>query len=432
MKIIDARTGSVMAVVAFKLGEDGRGRHLEEVRIDSRTPPIGEEVGYKKFGGDATKGHLPHIVLTTQDPNQKGILLRINTRGCYTKGSCGAIALKGGDAELLTQGHWAEGAAGAVANGPDALWHVRGPSVFGVILQGGERKGMGHRYLIITKNFRVVMVGRDALCQMIATDENPEVVETVRQFSESLSEEVKDALRVADELEEAAEAPAVTVQHFVNEHTNLIDTLKRWNIAVPVAFDGVIGGVSGVQSGTLIPGSKQLLVMSIGPGGGRRYGYTVLVEEGITRLASEKNHKGTTDDVLAVVESPSWQIAWEERKDGETVARRLVNAGGLHRYNPNPDPTWAEEVVETTPWPGHEAVSPTASEMGKIFGVEARGVATRSQRQHEPLPHQPAPAVIAIEAPPVVAPAVIVPPAKPLSAEDIKAQLAKGGLFRRG
>lgn len=44
-----------------------------------------------------------------------------------------------------------------------------------------------------------------------------------------------------------------------------------------------------------------------------------------------------------------------------------------------------------------------------------------------PAPEPVTPPVTVIEAPPVIA-----PPAKPLSAEDIKAQLGKGGFFRRG
>lgn len=413
MKIIDARDGSVMAVAQFNLGEAGRGRHLEEVRIDNRNPPRGSEVGYKTFGGDPSKGYLPHVVLTA-DSRQRGILVRISTRGCYTKGSCGSVGLKGGDATLLTEGRWAEGDAGNVANGPDQLWHVRGPAVFAVKLQGGEHKGYGPRYVVVTKSLKVVMMKPADLCQLIAVDDDPSITETVRKFAAELGEDVRLAIKVADELEEAADAPAMAVNHFTM--ATIADVLARWNVAVPAAFDGILGGVSGIQAGTIMPGTKALLATSIGPNGGRRYGYTVLMEEGVTRLASERNHKGTAEELLATVD-PDWRIAYESRRDGEVIERVLLNAGGTHRYIPVPDERWNESAVSTEAWPGHEPVTPSLEELETIFGIEARETESIAVTDDDRSPQTPAPEPVAAE------------PPMPLSADELKARL---GAFRFG
>lgn len=416
MKIIDARSGAVMPVAAFSLGEAGRGRHLEEVRIDQRVPPTGDEVGYRLFGGDETKGYLPHVVLTREDPRQRGILLRIRTSGVYTRGSYGEISLKGGDALKLTEGRWAEGSAGRVASGPDALWHVRGPALFEVTLQGGEHKGMGKRFLIITRKLKVVMVNRDKLSQMIATDDEPDVVETIRQFYDALDEDIKNAVQVAEQLEEAVvDNTSVNVVHFLHEWINIHETMKRWNIAVPAIFNEVIGGVSGVQAGTLMPGSQQLLVISVGPGGGRRYGYILLDEKGITRLASERNQKGTSEEILALVDSPDWKIVWEEIKDGQTVTWCVADSSGIHRYDLSSDGN--EPHVQTTPWYGHESPS-SVDPITETCVSEIADVTPTLQSSPASVAFEPA-------QPPISQPVA-------LTAEEIKAQLGSGGRFKLG
>lgn len=364
MKIIDARNGSLQSI-PFALGQSGRGRWLEDVKISNRpgqAPAGPEDVGYCLFGQEKK-----HVILTKADGKQRGILLRVSTAGCYTKGSCGRVSLKGGKATLLTEGTWAEGDAGRIANGPDQLWHVEGPSVFVINLQGGAGKGYGLRYLVVTKSFRTVMIERDDLCQIIAVDDDPEAIETVRQFAGDLHEDVQAALKVADELEEVADEPIAAVTHFVSEFTAIGDVLARWNIAIPAAFNGVLGGVSGVQSGTIMPGTKALLATSVGGGGGRRYGYTILIEEGLTRIASEVNNKHSAEEILAVADATDWRIAFESRKDGVVVDRVLINAGGTHSYNPEPDSRWNESMLTTAPWPGHEPKSPSVSELAAIF-----------------------------------------------------------------
>lgn len=168
MRVIDARTGRLQPI-PFSLGERGRGRWLEEVKISNRPgqePSGPEDVGYFLFGNEQK-----HCILTKSNPNQRGLLLRINTYGTYTRGTTGSVDLKGGNAKLLVSGRYAFGDAGRLGGGADELWHVESPSVFVVYICGGEYKGYGHRYLVVTKSFRVVMMKREELCQLIATDE---------------------------------------------------------------------------------------------------------------------------------------------------------------------------------------------------------------------------------------------------------------------
>lgn len=415
MRIVNARTGKPQEI-PFNLGEAGRGRHLEEIKISNRPgqePGGPDDVGYFTFGTSP-----PHVILTKSDPRQRGILLRINTAGAYTKGSCGEVMMKGGPAKLLAEGQWAVGDAGRIGSGPDQLWHVEGPAIFAVYLQGGEHKGYGWRYLIVTRQFEAVMLKRDELCQLIATDDRPDVVEVVREHAarvaplfaaaqakyaeaerkylaemetskgyeermeagrrmdvakrefeivqaQALDDEVISAIALADRLEETMDAPVTTVAHFVPEGGDLRQIIAGWDIAIPASFNSGIGGVGGVESGTLVPGEKQLISASVGGGGGSRYGFTIVAEDGITRLKSLRNHRGTSEQLLAQVESADWMVAWAERCDGQVTSYNVANAGGVHRYEP------MSMEISTRTWPGHEMVTPSQAEIQQIFGLAA-------------------------------------------------------------
>lgn len=366
MKIIDARTGKLQQI-PFSLGEAGRGRWLEEVKVSNRPgqePSGPEDVGYFLFGNEKK-----HCILTKSSPSQRGILLHIDTQGTYTRGTSGSVALKGGKATLLVSGEYAYGDAGRIGGGSDELWHVESPSVFVVNICGGSYKGYGHRYLFVTKNFETVMIKREDLCQMIATDENPEVVEVAKQFADQLHEDVQSAIKLAGQLEEAMDSPesTISVNHFTHWQT-IEEVVKGWGIAVPTAMGDKIGGVSGVQAGTLIPGTKALAALRIGPGGGKRYRFEKVSEAGITRLKESCERPYTSEGVLALVESPDWYSAWIEYKDGEITSYALANVGGIHHYFPNPQ--WSEKI-RTESWEGMTPVSPTEEEMRKIFKLNA-------------------------------------------------------------
>lgn len=116
----------------------------------------------------------------TVRPAQRGVLVRISTRGCYTKGSCGSIELVWGEATKVAEGTWAEGDAGRVAAGPDALWHVPGAAFFRVVLQGGSNKGWGGRCVVVTSAGKVWMGKTTDLAALVTADERPDLSEVVR------------------------------------------------------------------------------------------------------------------------------------------------------------------------------------------------------------------------------------------------------------
>lgn len=385
MKIIDARTGSLQTI-PFNLGEAGRGRHLEEVRISNRPgqiPSSPEDVGYFTFGDQ-----VKHVIITGPT-KQQGCLVRMNTRGVYTRGSCGSVSLLGGKATLLTEGQWAEGAAGNVASGPDQLWHVLTPSVFSVVLQGGASKGMGHRYVIVTRTFRVVMMKVDQLCQLIATDSDPDVSEVVRAHVAHVDEDVRSAIELADRLEDLAPESAASVQHFVSAVSSMtvVDRVRWFGLAVPVSLlvGDEIGGVSGEQSGALVPGTKELLSLSVGPGGGKRYSYVVEECSGITEIRKRSERPNTHMSLLAVVDDLSWRVRWTEYRDGAPIAYCVADVRGVHRMQ--------QGVVRTEGWVGRDVCSPSSDEILEAFGAPL--LRLEESKQSTPAMHEPttAPAV---------------------------------------
>lgn len=351
MKIINARTGELQAI-PFALGESGRGRHLEEVRLSNRpgqTPEGPEDVGYFVFGQEQK-----HCILTKTNPSQRGVLVRIATRGTYTRyADGGSVKLVAGDAELLAVGHFADGDAGNLGCQSDELWHVKSPAVFVVVLSGGAGKGYGHRYVIVTADYRVVMIARDALCQHIATDEDPEVAAVARMYRDKLHEDVRAAVDLADQLDSEDVEPT-TVTHFFG-YKPIGDVVAEHGFAVPVALqlaDGSLGGVAGVTAGTLVPGDKALVVYSVAPMGGKRYRAEVVEEAGVTRLHTSQSFRGGDAEVLALVDASDWRVVVRHFKDGAEYCVVCYDAGGTHHA------TAGMLVGETTPWAGREKAPP--------------------------------------------------------------------------
>ncbi len=303
------------------------------------------------------------MILTNGDA-KRGVLVRINTRGTYSKHSYGSVTPKGGKATLLTEGEWAEGDAGRLVSGPDQLWHVEGPCLFSVVLQGGESKGYGHRYLIVTKSLGTVMIKRAELCQLIATDENPEVAEVARMFQGELHEDVQQALRLAEELEEQMEAPQADVVHFSDEYRSIEDVITGFGLTIPAAMGDKAKGVSGVQSGTLLPGGKALVALEIGPGGGRRYRFEKISEAGLARVMESCERPYTRESVLAIAENTDWYSAWTDFRDGSAVAHVIANAGGVHSFTPD-----RGNPIRTQAWAGITPVTPTETEFFQLFNL---------------------------------------------------------------
>ncbi len=364
MKILNARTGQPQSI-PFNLGEAGRARRLEEVKISNRPgqePEGPESVGFFVFGQEQK-----HVILT-KNSNQAGVLVRINTNHSYTRGANeGKVELKGGKATLLTKGYFADGDAGGLGSQSDELWHVEEPTLFLVHLSGGAYKGAGWRYLIVTEKFNVFMFTRDELAQLIATDENPEVSKALRPFAVkgNVHADIRAAYEFAEKMEDVViDALAPAIQHFVKSWKPLAEIVTNWGLAIPAVMGGTVTGVEGVHSNTLVPGPKALLAVTIGPGGGKRYGYDLVWEDGVTRLKSEKNGKYTAEDILATVDDANWQLAWINKKDGEVTAYCIADAGGVHTYYIE-----GRQEVRTENWEGMGAIPMSLEALKSTFGM---------------------------------------------------------------
>ena len=83
MKILNAKTGQ-LEQIPLNLGESGRGRWLEEVRLSNRAgcPVTPDNVRYRLIPA----GERNHVILCAPHEvreEQRGILLRISTAGAY-------------------------------------------------------------------------------------------------------------------------------------------------------------------------------------------------------------------------------------------------------------------------------------------------------------------------------------------------------------
>lgn len=359
MKIINARTGNLQHI-PFALGESGRARCLIPVDIDQRHPVNAEDVGYVVVPNSS-------IILTQPRPEQRGTLVRIDTRGCYTRGTTGWASLKGGEATCIASGTYAFGDAGGIGSGSDELWHVTSEdALWTVYLSGGSYKGYGRRYCILTRTGKVHMLDRANLCQLIATDNDPEIVAVVRKYADALHEDVQAAIKLADELDEFEPSDS-SVSHFI-EGGDISQLTEKFGIEIPVSLQPLTGGISGVQSGVLVPGDKSLVMFHAGPGGGKRYGWTSF-HHGLSILKEVAGGKGTSSDILALVEQEDWYYGWENRKDGEVTSYELVNAQGFHFYSAYPDP-YDRYAQHGRDWNGTPIESPEWENVAALFGVQ--------------------------------------------------------------
>lgn len=360
MKIINARTQNLQ-YIPFTLGESGRARHLVPVDVDHRHQVNAESVGYVVVPNGG-------VILTAPRPDQRGTLVHVNTKGCYTRGTTGWVRLKGGEATCIASGTYAFGDAGGIGSGSDELWHVTSEdALWTVYLSGGSYKGYGRQYCILTRTGQIRMLDRESLCQLIATDNDPEVVAVVRKYADSLHEDVQAAIKLADDLDEFEPSDAVAVQHFI-ENGDLSQLTEKFGIEVPVSLQPLTSGVSGVQSGVLVPGDKSLALFHAGPGGGKRYGWTDF-HHGLSILKEVAGWKGTSSDILALVEQEDWYYGWEERKDGEVTGYQLVNAHGFYWYAAQPDP-YDRHSQHGRGWNDASIESPAWQRVAPLFGVE--------------------------------------------------------------
>jgi hypothetical protein len=365
MKVISVSAwdcGGLQAI-PFVLGERGRGRWEERVEVSNRpgqTPSGPEDVGFLAFGQGK------HIILVKANPAQRGVLMRVNTKGTYTRNSFGRVKLEGGEAHLLAKGTFAQGEAGNVGGATDELWHVESPALFTVHIEGGDRKELGKRLLIVTRSFRVVMMRPADLCHLIATDNDPEVSEVCRTYRQTLPEDVQASLELAERLDAEFDAsPAEKIHHLSTDYKPIERAVQDARLGIPPAWRGEIRGVSGVENGILMPGNKALVALQIGIGGGRQYTTQVAKEAGITRLDDSK--AGDAWGALALIDDPSWVVAWADFKNGEAIGYSIANGTGVHRYALGHN-GWLDP--QTTPWVGVEPITPGVREFRAMFGLD--------------------------------------------------------------
>jgi hypothetical protein len=304
----------------FALGEKGRGRTFEEVRLDKRNPPTGDDVGYTTF----TAGGRQHCVLTAPR-GQRGLLLRVDTEGCYTKGSCGSCSVIAGDATVLASGSWAYGIAGRCGSGSDRLYHVPDAAIFSVRISGGEHKGWGPRYIFVdgARDYVRCLRPQEAV-QDLVTDEDPRLTELCRRFAAQLPEDLSEALAMADQLEDAPapDASSAEVKHYVG-YGHSLEGLEEMGIRIPPQHTG---GLTRGPEGCLIPGEQSLVMLSVGPGGGKRYGYDVRELDGLDVLYREREHRSAREIIVALTVDPQWRVEWTNRKDGEDTETCVASA----------------------------------------------------------------------------------------------------------
>lgn len=126
------------------LGEQGRGRWLERVKLDNRNPPSivlrdGKSIVLDAGVAEFTAGENKRYVLTASKPNDDRILADINSDGTYTRGSRGDVRPYMGDPVCLARGWRAWGDAGRIGTQHHGLWLLNdGDSVY-VEVAGGYK-----------------------------------------------------------------------------------------------------------------------------------------------------------------------------------------------------------------------------------------------------------------------------------------------------
>lgn len=333
MKIVDAITCRP-ADIPLTLGEKGRGRWLERVELSRRPdqcPSSADDVGYFRFGSD----DRPHVVLTTPVRGQTGTLLVCRTKWTYRRGGAGSTRIVAGSATMLTSGKWAMGTAGRVGSGVDSLWHCQGNCVFQLGLCGG-----GLWWVFVMRGGRVRRMTTSDVAQVVASDEDADLAELVRLHVGQFPEEIQDAVRVADMLDDATEEPPPEgFHHYLPPGVDIDAVCERLDLT---ASEAVKHGspVGGVEAGVIVPGKHPLVYVTLGPGGGKRYDYSWSFS-GLSILARREDRNTTT--ILAVPTTPKWCAAASATKDGEKYETQLVDASCVKYCNHQSGEVYAQE-----------------------------------------------------------------------------------------
>jgi hypothetical protein len=125
------------------LGERGKGRWEELVRLSRRNPPTVEDD--KVLHADVERfsvGETQRLSLV-REANRVDLLVRVDSDGPYTRGCDGAIGAYWGKPQKLAGGYRAWGAAGRVGQQPDELWLLRpGEAIYCTTAGGSKSVGL--------------------------------------------------------------------------------------------------------------------------------------------------------------------------------------------------------------------------------------------------------------------------------------------------
>jgi hypothetical protein len=341
MKIINVRTQKLQPI-PFALGEGGRARRYVPVTPHPTNPP--QDAAH--VGVYVLPEHAGVMLVQNDAP---GLLLRINTKGVYTRGSDGSIELRYGKATCLAEGYWAAGDAGGLGSGPDALWQVESPdALFAVRIQGGVSKGYGWFYAIVADGDLVAFDKKEEIARVIALDDMPAVTRVVRAAIAAGASHPAlwdEALAIAEKIEKMDNEPPARVQHFFFDGDSLDSVCERFGIVVPPSFYRD-DGVDRIAAGTLVPGDKALASFAVGPGGGKRYRWRTICRHNLTLVDQQPGNRCV---LLFLVDHPQedWYYTWEEFKDGQHLAYGLANKTGVHRwYSDEPPAAYAHLFQE--------------------------------------------------------------------------------------
>ncbi len=128
------------------LGEEGRGRRYEKIGMSRRNPA--EVINNKVIEAVPVKITLPakegkpekaFYILERPQSEAASVLIRVSTRWCYTRGSCGSWSALAGAPEALISGHGAHGDAGRIGSWDDGLVILKPGDALRVRPEGGYK-----------------------------------------------------------------------------------------------------------------------------------------------------------------------------------------------------------------------------------------------------------------------------------------------------
>lgn len=291
-------------------GDDGR--HRKTIR---RSPQgKGEDVGYVVIGGS--------VVLTAPREGQTGILVPILTNTGYHRHCSGSSSLICGSAEAIASGSWREGAAGRLGGGIDSLWHISGPAIIWIQYSGSRGPGQ-HFYLVADGCGVICHKKKDNLIGEIVLDNDPRLRDAMQSLrgKEGFPSWLEGALSTVENIEDEVG----TVSEVA--HVGDLESLALFDLQVT----DPTRGVGSLQGNVFEPGTRQLAVVRVGPGGGKRYHYDIEEQFGLEVISEYRPHRSASVVMVAYVLGSGWRVRWTEYKDGEPTGSFVSSSEGIRR-----------------------------------------------------------------------------------------------------